>query len=74
MRIVRRRVFNAEWQQMWSDLRPLNPDKSDEELKRYVDLQIADGRSDQRQFIRAFGDSYPPTAPGTSSVGTPRAS
>jgi hypothetical protein len=51
-------AFQSEWQQMWSQMRPLNPEKSDEDLKRYIDSQIAAGRSEQMQYLDAFMEPF----------------
>ena len=51
-------AFQHEWQRMWDQLRPINEGKSDEDLKCFIDSQIAAGRSDQMQYLNAFREPF----------------
>lgn len=51
-------AFQHEWQRMWNQMRPINEGKSDKDLKRYIDSQIAMGRSEQMQYIDAFLEPF----------------
>ncbi len=51
-------AFEPERQQMWHQLRPINPDKSDEDLSRYIDSQISMGRSAEMQYAEALIESF----------------
>lgn len=51
-------AFQREWQQMWDEMRPINPGMSDDDLKRFIDSQIAAGRSEQMQYMDAFMEPF----------------
>lgn len=51
-------TFQPEWQRMWDQMRPINPGMSDEQLKHFIDSQIAAGRSDQMQYLDAFLEPF----------------
>ena len=47
-------AFEHERQQMWTQMRPLNEGKSDEDLGRYIDSQISQGHAADMQYLDAF--------------------
>ena len=51
-------AFQREWQQMWDQMRPINPGMSDDDLKRFIDSQIAAGRSEEKQYLNAFMEPF----------------
>jgi hypothetical protein len=51
-------AFRAEWNDMWAQMRPLNPGQSDEDLKGFIDGEIAAGRSPEMQFMREFLEPF----------------
>ncbi|MFN0316790.1 MAG: hypothetical protein ACKVQA_17350 [Burkholderiales bacterium] len=51
-------AFQPEWQRLWDQMRPNNPGMTDEQLKHFIDSQIAAGRSDQMQYLDAFLEPF----------------
>lgn len=51
-------AFHIKYQKMWAQMRPINQDKSDEDLKNFIDSQIAAASSKQMQFWDAFTEPF----------------
>jgi hypothetical protein len=51
-------AINNEWQKMWDYFRAINPTVSDKSLKRFVDSQIALGRSERMQYFTTFIEPF----------------
>ncbi len=51
-------AFHHEWQQMWAQMRPINPGMSDDDLKRFIDSQIAVSSSEQMQYLDTFMEPF----------------
>ena len=51
-------AFQSEWQQMWNQMRPINPKMSDDDLRSFIDSQITAGRSEQMQYLDAFIEPF----------------
>jgi hypothetical protein len=51
-------AFQHKWQQMWDQMRPLNAEMSDEDLKLYIDLQISEGYSYDWQYYNTFIQTF----------------
>jgi hypothetical protein len=51
-------ALQVEWQKLWDHYRLLNLDKTEEQLKTFVDSQIAEGRSPRMQYFSAFTESF----------------
>ena len=51
-------AFQNEWQQLWAQMRPINPGTTDDDLKRFIDSQIAAGHSDHMQYMNAFMERF----------------
>jgi hypothetical protein len=50
--------FGSQAEVMWSNMRPINPDKSDSELRGFIDEQIALRSSAEWQRINRFSEPF----------------
>ncbi|MFN0150260.1 MAG: hypothetical protein ACKVU1_06045 [bacterium] len=51
-------AFQHERQRLWDQMRPLNPEMSDEDLANFVDGQISSCRSEKMQSLDGFLESF----------------
>jgi hypothetical protein len=51
-------AFQNERERMWTELRPINRETSDEDLARFIDEQIAAGHSAEIQFVLRFMEPF----------------
>jgi hypothetical protein len=51
-------ALEHERQRMWNQMRPINEGKSDEDLWRFIDSQVSQGRSADMQYLDAFLEPF----------------